>query len=136
MHRCVLASIIVVGLKGMLIQFRDLRKYWNVDKIDWVSRNLIKHFPIWPKHLLPNSLFCFNSQKMDETIWDLFTFQTSNYCLQNLNESIWWICSLETFKDMLVNFCGLRILNFYFELTLKVELIKEISIHWEKYVDK
>ncbi|XP_076780249.1 anion exchange transporter isoform X2 [Arvicanthis niloticus] len=32
---CVLASIIVVGLKGMLIQFRDLRKYWNVDKIDW-----------------------------------------------------------------------------------------------------
>nr|XP_031547009.1 anion exchange transporter isoform X3 [Vicugna pacos] len=33
--QCVLASIIVVGLKGMLIQFRDLRKYWNVDKIDW-----------------------------------------------------------------------------------------------------
>ncbi|XP_011887151.1 PREDICTED: anion exchange transporter isoform X3 [Cercocebus atys] len=33
--QCVLASIIVVGLKGMLIQFRDLKKYWNVDKIDW-----------------------------------------------------------------------------------------------------
>ncbi|KAI5255573.1 Anion Exchange Transporter [Manis pentadactyla] len=32
---CVLSSIIVVGLKGMLIQFRDLKKYWNVDKIDW-----------------------------------------------------------------------------------------------------
>ncbi|XP_019488200.1 PREDICTED: anion exchange transporter, partial [Hipposideros armiger] len=32
---CVLASIIVVGLKGMLIQFRDLKKYWNVDKINW-----------------------------------------------------------------------------------------------------
>ncbi|XP_053107041.1 anion exchange transporter isoform X2 [Hemicordylus capensis] len=32
---CVLASIIVVGLKGMLIHFRDLKRYWNVDKIDW-----------------------------------------------------------------------------------------------------
>ena len=43
--QCVLASIIVVGLKGMLIQFRDLKKYWNVDKIDWVSSSLTRYFP-------------------------------------------------------------------------------------------
>ncbi|CAI9558029.1 unnamed protein product [Staurois parvus] len=33
---CVLASVIIVGLKGMLRQFLDLKKYWNVDKFDWV----------------------------------------------------------------------------------------------------
>ncbi|XP_072267032.1 anion exchange transporter isoform X2 [Pyxicephalus adspersus] len=33
---CVLASVVVVGLKGMLRQFQDLKKYWNVDKFDWV----------------------------------------------------------------------------------------------------
>lgn len=53
--QCVLASIIVVGLKGMLIQFRDLKKYWNVDKIDWVSSILSGHFPLWLKHMLPST---------------------------------------------------------------------------------
>ncbi|XP_018427478.1 PREDICTED: anion exchange transporter [Nanorana parkeri] len=33
---CILASLIVVGLKGMLRQFQDLKKYWNVDKFDWL----------------------------------------------------------------------------------------------------
>lgn len=35
----------MVGLKGMLVQFRDLKKYWNVDKIDWVSEIESKDSP-------------------------------------------------------------------------------------------
>ncbi|OXB75871.1 UNVERIFIED_CONTAM: hypothetical protein H355_016626 [Colinus virginianus] len=43
---CVLASIIVVGLKGMLMQFRDLKKYWNVDKVDWATNDLTHGFSV------------------------------------------------------------------------------------------
>nr|XP_009941812.1 PREDICTED: anion exchange transporter [Opisthocomus hoazin] len=48
---CVLASIIVVGLKGMLMQFRDLKKYWNMDKIDWSQ---------WVSQYLSTALFKLN----------------------------------------------------------------------------
>ena len=39
--QCILASIIVVSLKSLFLQFRDLLRLWKVSKIDFVSSPLL-----------------------------------------------------------------------------------------------
>ncbi len=35
--QCILGSVVIVALKGMFLQTKDLPKLWRIDKIDFVS---------------------------------------------------------------------------------------------------
>ena len=36
-----MAAIIIVALKGMFMQFKDLPKYWRINKVDFVSSTFV-----------------------------------------------------------------------------------------------